>query len=724
MTRDRLDQIRDLCRDDAAFEVLKALVPSIETPAEETPAEEKPANEKPAAIGANGVQPPEPCCSPEVSSRRQTALLRVVARIHDSLDLQTIFQTTAIEIRQFLSASRVGVFRFRPDSNWTAGEFVSEDVSPDYRSAVQVPVEDHCFGEQFAVRYRNGRVQAVENIHGAGLSPCHKAILEQFQVRANLVVPLLRNDQLWGLFCIHQCDRPRQWRAWEIEFVQQIGAQLNVALMQAELVQQIKHQADRHQALFRIITTLHHCSDIDAVFRVAVTEMRSLLNADRVGVFRFFPHSHWDAGEFIAESVAAGYPSALETPVQDKCFGSKFADYYQQGQVQALSDIYAAGLQDCHIQILAQFCIRANLIVPLLQDGYLWGLLCIHQCDRPRQWHSQDIELAQHVATHLDVALQQADLINRTRQQAAELVNTLDNLKEAQSQLVQSEKMSSLGQLVAGIAHEINNPVNFIYGNLTYLDDYTHHLLEVMQCYETCCPDSFRQQTARLSEDVDLDFLKEDLPKTMGSIQVGAERIRDIVSSLQRFARSDDSSIDTANLHDGIDNTLMILQHRLRANANGPEISLVKQYGDLPLVECQANQINQVFMNVFANAVEALEAQYQHHTTGVLRSGLNGSGRQARQLATAARGEIQIVTSYDDNVVIRIIDNGPGLSKDVKARLFDPFFTTKPAGKGTGLGLSISHKIIASHHGTLKYYSTPGRGTECRITLPVQQPKT
>ena len=695
MRRD-LDKIRQLCRDDEAFEQLRAIL------AESAPPDFVESSPSPTLT----ARPPD----------YQAALLWIVARIRDSLDLTTIFQTTATELRQLLGASRVGVFRFDPGSSWQTGQFICDAVADGFSAAIFKPIVDRCFGRQFAPHYRNGRIQAVEDIYNAGLSPCHVQILEQFQVRANLVVPLLRDGELWGLFCIHQCDRPRQWQSWEIELVQQVGSQLDVALMQAELLQQIRTYAERQRCLFRVITTIHHCPDLDTVFRTAVTETRRLLDADRVGIFRFYAYSEWDEGEFVAESVAPGYPSALKTPVKDKCFGGKFAKHYERGQVQALADIHNSGLSNCHVSILSQFQVRANLVVPLLQEGYLWGLLCIHQCDRPRQWHPQDIELAQYVATHLDVALRHADLLNRSQQQSQELANTLDNLKDAQAQLVHSEKMSSLGQLVAGIAHEINNPVNFIYGNLSHLDSYAQGLLDLMARYQACCPERFEREAAEMAEDVDFAFLAEDLPKTLGSIRVGAERIRRIVQSLQRFARSDDSAATPVNLHDGLDNTLMILQHRLRANAQGPEITLVKQYGELPLVTCQVGRINQVFMNVLSNAIEALEEQYQRQSAW---DTLPAEGHP-RHLMPQHHGKITLITSSeDDRVTIRIIDNGPGMSADVKSRLFDPFFTTKPVGKGTGLGLSISHKIISSHRGSLDYLSTPGRGTECRITLPV-----
>ncbi|MGF1538802.1 MAG: GAF domain-containing protein, partial [Elainellaceae cyanobacterium] len=474
--------------------------------------------------------------SSQAPPTQELARLQVLFRIQNSPNLQALFQTTATELRALLNASRVGVFRFDPDSNWSQGSFISEDAAAGYGSALAIQLEEPCFGAQFAVHYQKGRVRAVEDVYNAGLTPCYIQFLDSLRIRANLTVPLLNQDRLWGLLCVQQCDRPRCWQSWEIKFVQQIGTQLSIALRQGECLQQIQNQVNQQAALIQAISKIHHCSNLDAALTVAVTETRRLLNADRVGIFRFHSASDWDRGEFVAESIAAGYASTLQIVVEDRCFGSQYAEHYQRGQIQAVADIYAAGLQDCHIDVLAQFDVRANLVIPLLDAGYLWGLLCVHQCDRPRQWQPQEIELAQSIATHLDIALEQADLMNRSRQQTQDLTTALNHLKAAQAQLVQSEKMSSLGQLVAGIAHEINNPVNFIYGNLTYLNDYCTHLLTLIRRYRDCCPDHLKQETARLGDEIELDFLIEDLPKIIGSVQIGAERIRDIVLSLQRFA--------------------------------------------------------------------------------------------------------------------------------------------------------------------------------------------
>lgn len=306
------------------------------------------------------------------------------------------------------------------------------------------------------------------------------------------------------------------------------------------------------------------------------------------------------------------------------------------------------------------------------------------------------------------------------REKATQLEHTLHELQETQTQLIQTEKMSSLGLLVAGIAHEINNPVSFIYGNIPHATQYTQDLLHLIDLYRQEYPQPAPIIQAE-EESIDLDFLSEDLPKLMNSMQMGAERIRQIVLSLRNFSRLDKAAREPVDLHQGIDNTLLLLQHRVKAKAGRPKIEIVKEYGELPLVECYAGQMNQVFMNILGNAIDALEE------LNVERSSVEGlsHGVQSNQEQPATPC-IRICTQLkDDNtVLIRIADNGPGMTAQVQQQIFDPFFTTKSVGQGTGLGLSISYQIIVDKHGgQLKCVSTPGEGTEFWIELPVMLPQ-
>ena len=306
-----------------------------------------------------------------------------------------------------------------------------------------------------------------------------------------------------------------------------------------------------------------------------------------------------------------------------------------------------------------------------------------------------------------ELALQASEA--QLRQQAEEIQQTLQELQQAQMQLVQSEKMSGLGQLVAGVAHEINNPVNFIYGNLKHAGDYTQDLLNLIHLYQKFYPNPAEEIQQEVAA-IDLDFLMDDLPKLLHSMKVGADRIQKIVASLRTFSRMDEAEMKAVSLAECIDSTLMILQNRTKAKPDRPKIEIIKHYADLPPVECYAGQLNQVFMNILSNAIDALEdsvANANHST-------------QAGEFAPTITIQTQQIQA--DAVQITIADNGSGIAEAVKARIFDPFFTTKPIGKGTGMGLSISYQIVTEkHRGTLSCCSTPETGTEFVIEIPIRQ---
>jgi signal transduction histidine kinase len=281
--------------------------------------------------------------------------------------------------------------------------------------------------------------------------------------------------------------------------------------------------------------------------------------------------------------------------------------------------------------------------------------------------------------------------------QAAELSHTLHDLRQTQAHLIQTEKMSGLGQMVAGVAHEINNPVNFIYGNLSHVSEYTQELLALIDLYQQHYPNSAPEIQEQIQA-FDLDFVTDDLPKVLSSMKMGTDRIREIVLSLRNFSRLDEAEMKPVDIHEGIDSTLLILNHRLKCG-----IEAIKQYGDLPLVECYPAQLNQVFMNILSNAIDALLEQTQQPSPQILI-------------------QTEIETENTEFVRVRIGDNGPGIPPDIQNKLFDPFFTTKPAGKGTGLGLAICAQIMEKHQGKIEVISQMGRGTEFVLTLPSKHP--
>jgi len=300
---------------------------------------------------------------------------------------------------------------------------------------------------------------------------------------------------------------------------------------------------------------------------------------------------------------------------------------------------------------------------------------------------------------------------DRLEKAITNLEQTLSQLKKTQIQLVHNEKMSSLGQMVAGIAHEINNPVNFVHGNLSYTEEYSLSLIKLIEIYQQQYPDYLE----KINQDIDfeeLDFIKKDFSKIIQSMKVGTERIQDIVKSLRVFSRLDEAEIKKVDIHQGIDSTLMILQSRLKAQFSHPNIEVIKEYGNLPKVNCYPGQLNQVFMNILANAIDALEEQIGNRGWSTENS--NEDIFQACQICI--RTEV-VDKKY---ISIRISDNGSGMNEEITSKLFDPFFTTKEVGKGTGLGLSISHQIIVEKHGgKLICNSASGKGTEFIIMLPI-----
>ena len=325
---------------------------------------------------------------------------------------------------------------------------------------------------------------------------------------------------------------------------------------------------------------------------------------------------------------------------------------------------------------------------------------CLKVAIKNKDLAEEELRLSNQKLENLNRSLE-----SQVEMRTQELSTALDKLKSMQVQLIQKEKMSALGQLIAGIAHEINNPVNFICGNVRYANEYSHLLLNFFNNYKKCHPQPLPVLQAQIDE-MELDFLAEDLPKLLKSIQAGTDRIRSIVRGLKVFSRLDEAEFKGVNLHDGLDSTLLILNSRLKAQPNRVAINIEKDYHNLPLVNCYSSQMNQVFMNILSNAIDSVEERLMkedclHYEPIIL-------------IRTEVIGSEQIN--------IQISDNGMGIPKKIQNKIFDPFFTTKPVGKGTGLGMSISHQIVVEkHQGSLVFCSEEGRGTDFTITLPVQK---
>ncbi len=304
--------------------------------------------------------------------------------------------------------------------------------------------------------------------------------------------------------------------------------------------------------------------------------------------------------------------------------------------------------------------------------------------------------------------LQESEALEREKSQQLELA--LQQLQHTQAQLIHSEKMSSLGNVVAGVAHEINNPISFIKGNLCPVTEYTEDLLRLVQLYA----EDFPNPTAAIQEQleaIDFTFLRNDLPKLIASMRIGADRIEEIVHSLRNFSRLDEAELKAVDIHEGLESTLMILQHRLKDEADQTIIKVVKEYEDLPKIECYAGQMNQVFMNVLTNAIDAL-----HSEKSLAKEASDNSPIPTITICTKLLSNLQ--------AGIYITDNGPGIIEEIQQRIFEPFFTTKEVGQGKGLGLSISYAIVVENHGgQLRCLSVPYRGATLEIEIPIHHSK-
>lgn len=482
--------------------------------------------------------------------------------------------------------------------------------------------------------------------------------------------------------------------------------QAELALQESEA--QFRQLAKREALIDRIGSQIRNSLELDTILETTVRELYNLLQVD-VCNFAWYQLDRecWQVTKEVKKpespSLLGEHPAAILGSLSEQLLKMEIYQVDDESNERE--------------PLVKEFLVSHNIASGIWLSTLTSSGVCAFGCMRghpPQPWKNEEIQLLDAVSDRLAIAINQAELYQQSRLSAIvataksqELEATLRELRRTQSQLIQAEKMSSLGQMVAGIAHEINNPVNFIFGNLNFAGDYIKDILELLELYQNTYPET-TPEIQEAIENIELEFLVEDLQKLLKSMKVGAERIREIVKSLRTFSRLDEAEIKEIDIHENLDSTLLILQNRLKSKPNRPAIEVVKEYGQLPLVECYAGPLNQVFMNIIANGIDALDERDKNRSSEEIN---------------ANPSRITIRTMVREHLVeISLADNGIGMSQKSIDKIFDPFFTTKPIGKGTGLGLSISYQIIVEkHRGELRCISEVGKGTEFVIIIPKKQ---
>ncbi|MEO1297760.1 MAG: GAF domain-containing protein [Cyanobacteria bacterium J06636_16] len=695
-----------------------------------------------------------------LSKYKEIALLfNLSEKIIDSPDVNEVASLVLEEAQQLLKSSNGSLLIVQSKAKLL--ESIAS-FGPNPLFTRSVPLGDGIIG----AIVKTGRGEIINNVTA---DPRHHYV-QSSRVTSLICVPLKSKEATIGAIAL---SRPQQqpYTAEDLKLLTTLACQA-AGVINALLHERQLKESRQNDLIFRLSSQIRESLELDAVLNTAVNEIYSALDLDRCCFLwcqtssENSHHTDWPRNsaplsqaiaelEIVTESKRSSLAPFIGT--YDSAAIGQLPQWFRQ---EALVRVDQAGtLEDeATRQFLQTHGFAALLAIPIQTRSGRIGVICCGRKYQSAPWSDSEVTLLQAITNQLAIALDQAELYDHSRrtahlaqEKAQQLAAALETLQQTQLQLLQSEKMSSIGQMVAGVAHEINNPVNFIHGNLEYVREYAQDLFNLVQLYQAECraPSKPLQKAIK---DIDLEFVLEDLPKIFKSMVVGTDRIKEIVLSLKNFSRLDQAEFKRVDIHEGIDSTLLILSHRLKPQSHFPGIKLIKDYGDLPPVECYPGQLNQVFMNLLANAIDALEDSWEQTQKLESRNQKpwignrdqdteesQESGVRSQELELKTQNSklphsstpplphsftitIQTQKTSSNHIQIRITDNGSGIPSSVKARLFDPFFTTKDVGKGTGLGLSISYQIITERHGgTLRCQSESGRGTEFIIEIPLWQ---
>lgn len=688
-----------------------------------------------------------------------------VAKIQSANNLKNLCQMTVEEIRKLTGFDRVMVYQFDAEGN---GAVIAEDKAKSLIPFLGLNYPSSDIPKQARKLYTLNWLRLIPDINYKpvpllpgnnpvtnepidlsfsvlrSVSPMHREYLVNMGVVASMSISLIKDQKLWGLIACHHYT-PKHLNCELRAACEFIGQVMSLELQSKEGNEDSDYKLHLKSIQSQILEDISTSENLSEVLVKCQHNLLEAVNASGAAIV--FGDQCYQVGKTPHISALKGLTEWVQNHMTKEIFqtDSLTKCYPQSEEFKALASGCLA-IEISPIQKIYFLWFRPEVIKTVTWAGNPNKPVEIDENSQeklsPRKsfdlwketvrckslpWKKCEIDAALELRKAIiNIVLRQADKLAklntaleaslaREREKAAHLETAMSELKRAQTQLVQSERMSSLGQLVAAVAYEVNNPINFIYGNLSYANEYSQRLINLLHLYQQHYPSPLQEIQAEI-EAAELEFLVEDLPKLLGSMKVGSNRIREIVQSLRNFSRIDESEIKPVDIHDGLDSALLILSNRLKPKPDRRAIHLIKEYASLPLVECYAVQINQVFMNILANAIDAVEDAFANK---------NLSPHCGYESSPVKSGQIRIrseVCAGEKSVAIRIADNGSGMTEALRQQIFEPFFSTKPVGKGAGIGLTICHEIVVEQHGgQLTCISAPGEGTEFVIEIPLKK---